>query len=168
MILDELGQSFQYGPNKFTVGDISVSYTGTDLGLCGFIREIDTTDASCPTALCDLGYFDSKILPLRNLMVLAVEPSIETGRQYVLHCACDDEEGQRASVLGISESKGVLLHLLLEDVKKRPQMDLSRSYLDKGSDSISFSFESNEEELFVSYSIDPVPVYSKTNGGTIE
>ncbi len=168
MILDELGQSFQYGPNKFTVGDFSISCAGTDLGLCGFIREIDATDASCPTALCDLGCSNSKILPLQDLTVLAIEPFIETGQQYVLHCACDDEEGQRASVLGISESKGVLLHLLLEDVKKRPQIDFSDSYLDKKNDSISFCFESNEEELFVNYSIDPVPVYSKTNGGTVK
>ena len=168
MILDELGQTFQYGPNQFKIGDIAVSYAGTDLGLCGFIREIDASDATCPTALCDLGCSDSKVLPLQDLTVLAAETPVETGRQYVLLCACDDDEGQHASVLGISESRNVLIHLMLDDLKKRPQVNLSCSYLDKESDSITFGFESYEEELYVSYSIDLVPVYSKTNGGTAE
>lgn len=168
MILDELGQTFQYGPNKFKIGDIVASYAGNGSGFCGLIREIDTSDVSYPTALCDLGDSDSLVLPLRNLTVLAPEKPVETGRQYVLHCACDDEEGQHASVLGISENQKVLLHLMLEDVKKRSQIDFSRSYLDRESDSIDFSFESHEEELYISYSIAPVPVYSKMNGGTIE
>lgn len=168
MILDELGQTFQYGPNKFKIGDIAVSYAGTDLGLCGFIREIDASDASCPTALLDLGCSDSKVLPLRDLTVLAAETSVETGRQYVLHYICDGSEGQQARVLGISSSKNVLLHMMLEDIENdNLEIYLTSAHMDEKEDSLWFNYENDEPAapFYLTYEISSVPVYSKMEGG---
>lgn len=167
MILNKPGQGGQYGPSTFTVGDISLLYGEPNLATCGFIKEINVCDASCPTALCDFGEFDKRVLPLRDLDVLTVEEAVETGRQYVLHCARDGEEGQNAHVLGVSDNKNVLVHLMLEDVKKGPEMGMTFSCLDEKGDSICFSYESNTEELYTSYSIAPVTVYSKAKENAV-
>lgn len=168
MVLKEAGQTFQYGPNEFTIGDLAIAITKPNLKMCGFIEEIDTGHASCPTALCDFGDSGKSALSLRELTPLTIETPVETGRQYVLHCARDGEEGQNAHVIGISNSESVLLRLMLEDVRKGPKMEFHYSLIDEESAWICFSYESVDEEVFASYSIVSVPVYSKKNGGTAE
>ena len=74
MILNEMGQIYEYGTRVFTVGGIASVSAGTKRQQYGYILELDTESERCPTALCDFGKDDLRSLPLEYLTPLETEP----------------------------------------------------------------------------------------------
>lgn len=164
MILKTSGQTFQYGQKTFTVGGIVSNFEKPEYEMHGIIQEINTDKTPYPTALCDFG--DGGILdcPLRDLEPVALGVPFENGQSYVLYYICDGEDGQRSKVLGVSTDKGILLRLMLEDVKDNTQVSLTTVF--SKDNWIIFRYENAElaDMLYLDYFIAPVTVYSKMEG----
>ena len=170
MILNEMGQIYEYGTRVFTVGGIASVSAGTKRQQYGYILELDTESERCPTALCDFGKDDLRSLPLEYLTPLETEPPAAGKEMYVLYYLFDGSEGPRAKGMGISASKSVLLQLMLEDVKatqEDTQIILISAYADYKSDSLWFSYNSDDPPgpFYLCYNIEPVQIYSASKGG---
>lgn len=167
MNFDNSPQTLRYGEKVFTTGGIFTTISENRDERCGIILELNANGGPHPVALCGFGCQNIRSLPLENLTPVISEAPVEVGKKYVLHRSTDGVEGQQASVLGISESKSVLLRLMLEDTKEYPHTNLISTYMDGEDGPLCFSYENDEEseELYVSYSLVAVPVYSKAEGG---
>lgn len=161
MNFDESTQRLRYGKKAFTKGGIFTTLSGNCNERYGIILELEESSGPQPTALCGFGIQNIQNLPLDALTPVALETPVETEKKYILHRFLDDEEGQRASVLGIAEDKHVLLRLMLEDIKEYPYAKLMSTCMDEEDGSLRFRYENDEqsEELYLSYSVEPVPFY---------
>lgn len=164
MILKKSGQTFQYGQKTFAVGGIVSTFAEPEYEMYGIIQEINTDKASHPTALCNFGGDDILDRPLRDLEPVALGVPFKNGQSYVLYYICDGEDGQRSKVLGVSADKGVLLRLMLEDVKDDTQVSLATAF--SKDNWIIFRYENAElaDMLYLDYFIAPVTIYSKMEG----
>ena len=171
MILDEIGQIYKYGTQTFVIGGIASVSAKNGQQQYGIIQKLDTGNERCPTALCCFGKEDLRKLPLECLTPLVTESSVAAGQMYVLYYLFDGSDGPLAKVLGIAASKSVLLRLMLEDVEageEDTQLVLSSAYADQESDSLWFSYASDDPPgpFYLSYNIEPVQAYSAVKGGT--
>ena len=169
MNLDNSPQTLRYGEKVFTTGGIFTTPSENCKERCGIILELGEDSGPQPTAMCGFGIQNILDLPLEDLMPVTLETPIEAGKKYVLHRCVDDMEGQRASVLGIAESRNVLLQLVLEDAKEYPHAKLMSTYMDGEDGPLCFRYENDEqsEELYLSYSVEAVPFYSAKGGATV-
>ena len=167
MNLSKPTETFRYGEKQFTRGGIFTVPSGSPRERYGIILELNADSGPRPEVICGFGAQNIQALPLEDLTPVILEPPVETGKRYALHRSNDGVEGQQANIVGISESKSILLGLMLEDAKNYPHAILMSTYLDEDSDSLYFNYENGEqaEELYVNYSLTPVPVYSKAKGG---
>lgn len=170
MILDEMGQVYEYGAQTFEVGGI-VSVSVKNERQYGYIMEMNVGNESCPTAMCDFGGEDYRSLPLECLTPLETESPAAKEQMYVLCRFSDGLDGQRNKVLGISACKSVLLQLMLEDTaatQEGTQMFFNSACADEESDSLRFIYDTGdlEDPAYLNYNFEPVQVYSAAEGGT--
>ena len=170
MILDEMGQVYEYGAQTFEVGGIVSVSVGNERQY-GYIMEMNVGNESCPTAMCDFGGEDFRSLPLECLTPLETESPAAKGQMYVLCRFSGGLDEQQTKVLGISASKSVLLHLMLEDTaatQEGTQTFFHSACADEESDSLCFIYDNGnlEDSDYLNYKLEPVQVYSTVEGGT--
>ena len=170
MILDEMGQVCEYGAQTFEVGGIVSVSVGNERQY-GYIMEMNVGNESCPTAMSDFGGEDFRILPLECLTPLETESPAAKGQMYVLCRFSGGLDEQQTKVLGISASKSVLLHLMLEDTaatQEGTQTFFNSACADEESDSLCFIYDNGnlEDPDYLNYNLEPVQVYSTVEGGT--
>ena len=170
MILDEMGQVYEYVAQTFEVGGIVSVSVGNERQY-GYIMEMNVGNESCPTAMCDFGGEDFRSLPLECLTPLETESPAAKGQMYVLCRFSGGLDEQQTKVLGISASKSVLLHLMLEDTaatQEGTQTFFHSACADEESDSLCFIYDNGnlEDSDYLNYNLEPVQVYSTVEGGT--
>lgn len=164
MILKELGQTFRLDQTEFKVGDFAAVYVEPELAVCGVILEIDTDSQS---AQIDFGEDGAHLVPLGDMTPLPVQVPAETGKQYVLYYVRTGAMDQCAKVLGISESRNLLIYRMLEAVNSFPGMRLTFANADDKLDALQFIYDLEKpgNQCHLDYAIVPAAVYSKAKGG---
>ena len=170
MILDEMGQVYEYGAQTFEVGGI-ISVSVENERQYGYIMEMNVGNESCPIAMRDFGGEDFRSLPLECLTPLETESPAAKGQMYVLCRFSGGLDERQTKVLGISASKSVLLHLMLEDTaatQEGTQTFFNSACADEESDSLCFIYDNGnlEDPDYLNYNLEPVQVYSTVEGGT--
>lgn len=164
MILNEMGQTYRFGENAFAIGGTVIDIRYNTPTLLGTVLALRVEEGAAPSAQCDFEDNGTQCVPLDVLIPACSAVPKETGRLYALSYLFDGSSGERADVLAVSPDRSVLIRKMLEDVETDPSISvvLTSAGENKETDTLSFNYESADEfddSLYLSYMIQPVPVY---------
>lgn len=164
MILNETGQTYRFGEKTFTIGGTVIDIRYDTPTLLGTVLALRVEEGAVLTAQYDFEDDGTQCVPLEALVPACSSVPEETGRLYALSYLFDGSSGERADVLAVSSDRSVLVRKMLEDVETDPSISvvLTSAGENKEADTLGFNYESADEfddSLYLSYTIQPVPVY---------